>query len=274
MWMFGLLLMGLAAGGLMGSEDDEAISDTPIRQSGGENDGETGLLREGNNDNNGIVGTSGHDILSGEGGDDTLNGGAGADSLLGATGDDTLRGDADDDYLSGGEGDDFLSGGQGDDTLYGYKGNDTLNGGSGNDLLSGVDISTRDPEVADFFLDRTASGPNETENPTEEEANVLIGGSGNDELLLGEGDTGTGGEGRDIFKIGDWVDENAPLITDFNANEDVLSVLYQDGQPSPTISIERSGGETQVLANGVVMARITGDATGLDVSDVILTRSS
>lgn len=274
MWMFGLLLVGLAAGGLISSNDDEEITDTPIEKTEGDRAGETGLLREGNDEDNRIAGTSGHDILSGEGGDDTLNGGAGEDILIGATGDDTLRGDIDNDFLAGGAGDDFLSGGPGDDTLRGYSGNDTLNGGAGNDLLIGVDIANRDVEVGDFFTGRDASGPLAFETPTEDEANVLNGGDGDDRLLLGEGDTATGGEGRDLFQVGKWVNENAPLITDFDASEDILSIVYDDEQPTPTITIERSGGETQVLANGVTLARITGDAPGLNVSDVALTASN
>ncbi|MBO9408125.1 hypothetical protein J7399_11845 [Shimia sp. R9_1] len=284
MWMLSLLLVGLAAGGLISDDDDgeigmiesegegdEAVSDTLIGVTEGEDKGETGLLREGNDSDNAISGTSGHDILSGEGGNDTLDGGQGRDYLFGFTGDDTLRGDLDDDVLAGGEGNDLLSGGGGNDTLRGYSGNDTLNGGAGNDLLIGADISNREIEIGDVYRDRAASGPIEFEEPTEKEANVLNGGGGNDEILLGEGDTATGGEGKDLFQIGQWIDEDAPLITDFDANEDVLSVLYEDDQPSPTITLERTGGETQVLANGVVMARIAGDAAGLDVSDVVLT---
>lgn len=268
MWMFGLLLVGLAAGGLISSDDDDGISEERV-----ERDGEEGLLREGNDEDNSISGTSGPDLLSGEEGDDRLSGGNGRDALLGGEGDDTLSGGEGDDILYGGEGDDLLNGGANEDTLRGYTGNDTLNGGAGNDVLIGVDLSNRDVEVGDLYTGRESPGDLVREAPTADEANVLNGGSGYDQLLLGEGDTATGGEGRDTFQVGEWVEENAPLITDFNADEDVLSILYENGQPSPTITIERSDDETQVLANSIVVARITGDAAGLDASDVILTRT-
>ncbi|WP_255955404.1 calcium-binding protein [Streptomyces odontomachi] len=57
--------------------------------------------------------------LYGDDGDDVIHGGAGADMIYGGKGDDTLYGDA------------------GDDTIYGNSGNDVLHGGTGTDTLSG-----------------------------------------------------------------------------------------------------------------------------------------
>lgn len=61
------------------------------------------------------------------------NGTEGADSLVGAGGPDTLNGAGGNDTLVGGDGADSLNGGAGDDVLNGGAGIDTLIGGAGND---------------------------------------------------------------------------------------------------------------------------------------------
>lgn len=60
--------------------------------------------------------------LYGDDGDDVIHGGAGADSIYGGRGNDTLYGDS---------GDDTIYGNSGDDLLYGGAGTDTLSGGPG-----------------------------------------------------------------------------------------------------------------------------------------------
>ncbi|RXT17587.1 MULTISPECIES: calcium-binding protein [unclassified Bosea (in: a-proteobacteria)] len=111
----------------------------------------------------GLVGSSGDDVLIGDNGDNTLEGGNGDDVLYGLDGNDTLSaqgGGADKLYggagndrliggaltlVEGGDGDDILSsgngntlrGGAGNDTLYGSFGFNTLEGGAGADQLVG-----------------------------------------------------------------------------------------------------------------------------------------
>ncbi|MBX9259329.1 cadherin-like domain-containing protein, partial [Desmonostoc muscorum CCALA 125] len=93
-----------------------------------------GLINNGTNQPDNLVGTIGNDIINGGNGNDTIKGGAGDDSLFGENGNDILYGDG---LMDGGAGNDTLNGGNGDDTLYGGGGTDRLYGGNGNDLLYG-----------------------------------------------------------------------------------------------------------------------------------------
>ncbi len=76
--------------------------------------------------------------------------------VYGGDGEDWLRGGAGNDYLRGGDDDDQIFGGAGDDHVYGGGGNDGLYGEDGNDELSDVYGS-----------------------------NVMDGGAGNDNMLVG-----------------------------------------------------------------------------------------
>ena len=105
-----------------------------------------------------------------------------------------LRGGAASNVIHGAGGNDTLLGFGGADRLYGGADDDSLNGGLGADILSG--------------------------------------GSGNDTLFLDEGDTGTGGSGRDHFQAS----SGSFTITDFTKGSDQLalqgaaSVVASDGQ--------------------------------------------
>ncbi len=232
-------------------------------------------VREGDEGDDTLVGDNGLDILSGEGGNDDLTGRGGEDILLGGEGDDLLKGRTGDDILQGGEGDDTLLGGYGDDILLGSGGDDDLRGGNGNDTLIGADVFSRDLTVDDI-LD-LASNPNQVpvgytdEIPSQEEANTLDGGMGDDAFLLGEGDTATGGQGNDIFEVAHWVaGEDSPLITDFTEENDLLVVQYQASSPPPTITIQEVGDERHVFANGSLVARVAGGDGPHFASDVRL----
>ena len=133
-------------------------------------------------------------MLCGHEGDDG-NAGAGRDTLIGGTGDDTLDGGEDDDWLAGGEGSDLLIGG---------RGSDTLDGGEGSDTLYGA-FPEGDDGAADF----------------------LNGGNGDDLLVLGAGDHGSGGAGADVFALGQWLGEGGfATITDYDAAEDRIVLVY------------------------------------------------
>jgi uncharacterized delta-60 repeat protein len=113
---------------------------------GGE--GNDTLIGLGGNDT--LVGLDGNDSLDGGSGADSISGGAGADTLLGGIGDDSMNGGLGSDYLDGGSGSDTLWGGDyssgdadtliggaGNDTLYGTEGNAVLEGGDGDDYIGG-----------------------------------------------------------------------------------------------------------------------------------------
>ncbi|MEH1966862.1 cadherin-like domain-containing protein [Nostoc sp.] len=93
-----------------------------------------GLINNGTNFADSLIGSIGNDIINGGNGNDTIKGGAGDDSLFGENGNDVLYGDG---LMDGGAGNDTLNGGNGDDTLYGGGGSDRLYGGNGKDLLYG-----------------------------------------------------------------------------------------------------------------------------------------
>lgn len=68
------------------------------------------------------------------GANDVVNGSLQADSLVGLDGNDLLNGGDEDDYIDGGSGDDLLYGGQGTDTIVGGAGNDYIYGSSWGDV--------------------------------------------------------------------------------------------------------------------------------------------
>ncbi|WP_162854526.1 right-handed parallel beta-helix repeat-containing protein [Sphingobium estronivorans] len=104
-----------------------------------------GLVGQGNELDNRIVGSAGvdtlyghggNDMIQGEGGDDIIYGGAGDDKLLGGDGNDHLYGGDGNDTLTGGAGNDVIDGGAGDDRIEGDGGNDILTGGAGADMFN------------------------------------------------------------------------------------------------------------------------------------------
>jgi Ca2+-binding RTX toxin-like protein len=127
-----------------------------------------------------INGTSGSDVIIGTAGDDIINGGAGNDTICGEGGNDTISGGSGNDEMWG---EVFRT-----DPLIGTAGNDQINGDSGNDLLV-------DPVGVGQVLNG-GSGSDRILG-----ANVLLGGSGTDELSRLGTPSGAlsfdGGSGRD-----------------------------------------------------------------------------
>ena len=111
-----------------------------------------------------------------------LDGGAGNDMLFGADGRDTLMGGAGNDELDGGDGMDMLMGGTGNDKLIdgGDIGGNKLEGNSGNDELSAAYRG---------LLVKTGATVSDTVD-----ADTLMGGAGNDTLMVSEviGGSGSG----------------------------------------------------------------------------------
>lgn len=106
---------------------------------------ESGILTEGTDGDDVIIGTFGADAIDGGAGNDTICGHAGNDILVGGAGDDHIQGGNDDDTISGSDGNDFLFGGNGNDTVAGNGGADFVLGESGNDSLEG------DPAVDNLY---------------------------------------------------------------------------------------------------------------------------
>ena len=169
----------------------------------------------GGNGNDSLAGGNGNDTLIGGLGDDVLDGGAGIDTadysaaggaiflylrgatpqMFGGAGADTLIsietliGTAfSDDMVAANSGNTFYGGG-GDDQLTGGRGSDRLEGGDGDDLLyCGYDIEMDEEPVPNSNMAGT-------------EADVLLGGGGNDYVLGGANDLMDGGDGFDTFAL-------------------------------------------------------------------------
>jgi Ca2+-binding RTX toxin-like protein len=179
-----------------------------------------------------LSGYYGDDTIYGDEGDDALRGGYGNDVLYGGEGDDNLNGNAGNDYLDGGAGDDRIDSGEGDNTLIGGEGADLLMATLGDDVLNG----------------------NEDDGSSDDEIDRLIASFGDDTLMLGEGDIGTGGAGADAHYILADVDLGV-TITDFDPAEDSIIVLHDEADV-PTITEQRidATGVTVVLSTGVEIA--------------------
>lgn len=105
-----------------------------------------GLVTNGTDLNDVILGTSGndtingkkgHDIICGQGGVDTIHGNTGNDLIAGGAGNDRLYGDDDRDTVNGNDGNDTMVGGNGDDSLSGGNNDDNFNCGAGADIADG-----------------------------------------------------------------------------------------------------------------------------------------
>ncbi|MEO0485098.1 MAG: calcium-binding protein [Pseudomonadota bacterium] len=227
-----------------------------------------------------VDGNGGKDLLAGNDGNDTLNGGEFHDLLLGGDGADTLNGGTGKDTLLGQAGDDTLNGDEWTDMLFGGTGSDELNGGANHDYLDGgltgdglVELTASTISDIHDALDDGLTISNVTSivggiaTYDDGETDTLDGGKGEDTLVLGSGDVGTGGDGIDEFQI--WDDsaiENATnftasTITDYNPSQDSVEVLYRSGDPEPTISVVDDGnGGSIIQADGVAISNVTGVA--------------
>lgn len=172
--------------------------------------------------NDTIRGGSAQNTLIGGRGQDQIFGGSSADNLFGNEGEDTLNGSFGDDVLSGGQGADILNGDQGSDTFLGDQGADEINGGEGFDTVDfrqnfttvNINLTTGasfgGDAAGDSFtgIERFFTFMNGENSLTgDAEANVFVGGSGNDQLRgLGGDDVLIGGFGADLLNGGDGFD--------------------------------------------------------------------
>lgn len=122
------------------------------------------------------------------------------------------------DTVNGGGGDDYISGGNDNDYLNGFKGDDLIDGDKGNDVLLGGG-TPNDP----FSLDV----------PTE--FDTLLGGEGDDLLLMHGLNTASGEDGADTFALLREDGDAPATVTDYDPAEDSLMLFYDpaDGAPDP-----------------------------------------
>ncbi|MFG6512844.1 calcium-binding protein [Sulfitobacter sp. 1A15333] len=246
---------------LLGSDDGETVQGGPGDDQLGGYGGED-LLRGGGGDDD-LHGHGGNDTLQGGAGGDILHGNDGDDDLFGGAGNDSLFGHNDDDFLYGGAGDDALQGAAGDDLLEGDAGNDALQGGLGDDALrGGAGMDT----LFGGWGDDTLTGADDQQSP-----DFLNGGGGDDLIIAGAGDVVTSGDGTDQIALGDWIGQGgAAQITDYHAADDSLLFVWDDssaGGAEPPLSIlpdPEDAGQTLVLLDDIIVARVAGDSITLD----------
>jgi Ca2+-binding RTX toxin-like protein len=266
--------------------DDDAVGTAgdDVLRTGGGNDsilaGAGDDLLDGGAGTDTLLGEDGDDIAFGGDGDDTLRGGMGDDLLFGDDGDDEIYGDNGDDWVEGGDGDDLVNGGPGDDLLVGGSGADVLNGGNGDDLLVGGNrldpalseaqaVDLRDGDSLDDVLGVAPSSPITIVD--DGEPDELHGGFGNDTLILGAGDTGVGGGGADdFFVLLDQAPQGPAIISDFKDNSDQILILPDDPNANPVITIQNSGNDAIILADGNVLAVVVGASGALSPGDIII----
>ena len=261
-----------------GTEADDVLrtgaGNDLIQAAGGNDllDGGTGAdtLRAGDGDDV-ALGGNGPDTLRGGDGDDLLSGGRGNDIIFGEKGDDLVAGDDGDDQLAGGVGDDIVIGGEGADTLTGNNDDDILIGGSLalGDLDEDQLVQLRDgADLADVL----GLEADEALMPVDDgDPDILDGGFGQDTLILGAGDTGTGGGAADNFMLLlEQAAEGGATITDYNGSSDQILILPDDPDADPVITIQDEGDDALVLADGEILAIVLGAAGSLTPGDVII----
>ena len=220
-----------------------------------------------------LTGSSAADYADLGSGDDQAAMGAGNDIVLAGVGHDTLHGENGNDLLRGEEGDDNIFGDLGDDSLAGEAGNDQLAGGSGADILSG---GLGDDLISGFSIQGgAAAGMGAPDG-----ADQLFGGAGDDRLILGRGDSATGGAGADRFEMdARWREGDAAfVIADYRAGEDSLVLQHPitlDPNTSlpiaPTLTVQTTpdGLSSRILLNGEVVAIVEG-VPDLDPASITL----
>lgn len=220
-----------------------------------------------------LSGSSGSDYADLGTGNDTASMGAGNDIVEAGDGNDAVSGGNGNDLAVGGAGEDNIFGDIGNDSLGGDAGNDTLAGGSGSDILAG---GLGDDLVSGFSTLGGATGS----MTFGDGADQLFGGVGNDHLILGRGDSGTGGAGEDTFEMDvRWRDGTGNfVVSDYETGQDSLVLHYaQTYDPStslpitPTVTVQPTadGLSSQILVNGAVVAVVEG-VPDLDPSEIEL----
>lgn len=297
--LLSLGLAGWAISGLIDSSDEDGPAEDADKVQRGDADANR---LEGSDEKDFISGNGGNDTISGESDYDTLVGGAGEDVIEGGNGFDLMEGGTEADKISGGNGQDILLGNDGEDTLLGGDWHDTLIGGAGEDVLeggngddylnggleqqkadgSGIDASADSMRA---FLDAAKNDPELFEDGTFDKlfaskyfkdidldalkkgagadgADTLIGGAGNDEIVLGAGDIAWGDDqdgefkGADIFTVNAGETGDAAIISDFMEDSDKLIIEYDAQKGVPKLTYKISSDELHVMANGNLILRI------------------
>ncbi|MBQ0749568.1 MAG: hypothetical protein KBT70_05150 [Roseovarius sp.] len=230
-----------------------------------------------------ITGTTGADLINGRDVGDEISAQDGNDVIAAAGGRDVVFAGDGNDIVSGGNAADVLWGGVGNDVVIGGAGGDSLQGNSGDDLILGLDIPLGSGSAADLaalnldpatplsILDSLARSPADELSGDD----TLLGGSGNDVLVIGGDDTATGGSGDDRFWLGEWVSGvNTATITDYDPAADQIVYYHSPvalGEAAPVITLStNAAGDAIILADGVAVAEVTGAGSTLTAAEIVV----
>nr|WP_246455654.1 hypothetical protein [Sulfitobacter aestuariivivens] len=293
--MISLALPLALVGFVLDDDDDENGNDMPAADQEGTmgddsmigTDGDELLRGNGGDDilqgldgNDTLFGNSGEDVLVGDSGEDMLCSGTGDDFVTGNFGEDTIEGQGGNDWVSGDYSNDLVYGNEGDDTVMGGRGQDVLGGGDGNDvlyggILAGLPLST--DQLVDLsdgasLADVLAAEGQALNMRDDERQDEVYGGNGDDTLFLGGMDNGYGGFGADTFNI--MADHAGPpmnvaTIADFNAQQDSIGVVLNNGADAE-ITVADDGEDAVILADGLVIAVVTGGAGTVSADDIAI----
>jgi len=241
-------------------------------------DGQAGNdILNGQAGNDTIFGREGEDVLQGEDGDDMLCSGDGDDIVTGNRGLDMIEGQGGDDWVSGDYGADTVRGDAGEDTVMGGRGSDEVEGGAGDDLLFGGIIEGIPLDLSEMEALRDGESLSVINGGIEMRddsiGNTLRGGTGDDDLVMGSGDMGVGGNGADTFHImSEQNTDNAGAATvcDYTAGEDAITLIVDDTSVDADISVTDDGEDAVVRMGDTIVARVEGAAGNLAAGDITL----
>lgn len=315
--LLGLSLMFAVGDAIAGVVDDFESDDEDDQGEGSSQNSDTqdtpklvgtemGDLISGSDNSENIQGFDGNDTLLGEGGDDTMFGNAGADVMIGGSGMDRMFGGSDADGLAGGDGNDLMRGGANMDALFGQNGDDTLKGDAGDDVLVGGDGadtlqggvgndmlfsgSLQDEYGAEGLRAVLDAAPAATQLDLNGRVKVaelddgatdtLMGGDGDDDLILGATDIGTGGAGQDYFYVLQPDEEQADArgvaeILDFNPQEGEALILLANSAGDHLVDLVlNDDGSQTVFLNGDAVARLSGDSAAATLANISVVNPS
>lgn len=225
-----------------------------------------------------LTGGAGNDLIQGQGGADVLIGNEGTDAIQGRGENDTVQGFTGDDWVDGNDGDDLVRGGFGDDVVIGGEGADALFGRADDDILIGGELTSSPLSNADLDVVRSGGDATQFLNnfaglEDDEDADSLDGGSGEDFLIFGAGDTAFGGSGEDgfaIFADAAGSDAGTATIQDYTSGSDVIFVYFQEGDApeDAEITVEDDGDDAVVSVDGEELARVLGAAGELSADQI------
>ncbi|AWZ22084.1 calcium binding hemolysin protein, putative [Roseovarius sp. TM1035] len=230
-----------------------------------------------------LRGTNGADLIDGSNVGDEITARGGNDLIASGGGrDEVFAGDGND-VVFGGNAADILWGGVGNDVVIGGAGGDSLQGNSGDDLILGLDIPLGSGSAAAISAFNLNSATPEAllegliRTPSEDLSgdDTLLGGSGNDVLVIGGDDTATGGLGADRFWLGEWVGgADTATITDYEPAVDQIVYYHSPvalGAATPVITLStNAAGDAIILADGVPVAEVTGAGSTLTAAEIVI----